>query len=231
MRVLVIDVGGSHVKVGLAGTDTRHQFDSHDEFTPGALVEAIRALPWAFDVVSLGYPGRVGPDGPIKEPGNLGTGWVGFDFEGAFGCPVRVINDAALQALGSYSGGRMLFLGFGTGLGSTLVTERVIVPLELGDLPDGAGGTLAGRLGRAGLERDGLEAWNRHLAETVPILRRAFLADYVVLGGGNAARVDPLPADTRRGGNDTALVGGDRLWREFVEPHERRPALFWRVVG
>ncbi|MGE3705228.1 MAG: ROK family protein [Vicinamibacterales bacterium] len=230
MHVLVIDIGGSHVKLAVSGTTLRHQFDSHRELTPAAAVDAIQALNWTFDVVSIGYPGRVGPRGPLAEPGNLGTGWVDFDFARAFNRPVRVINDAAMQALGAYEGARMLFLGLGTGLGSTLVTERVLVPLELGDLPGTQGGPLSGQLGREGLERHGHEAWNRTVLEIVPILKRAFLADYVVLGGGNAGRVEPLPADTRRGGNDDALTGGDRLWRELVEPHEQRPSPFWRVV-
>lgn len=230
MRVLVIDVGGSHVKLAVANTDNRHQFDSGPALTPDAVVDEVVRLAWDFDVVSLGYPGQVDARGPCAEPGNLGDGWVGYDFSRALGKPVRVINDAAMQALGAYEGGRMLFIGLGTGIGSTLVTERVVVPLELGELPIGAEGTLFDTLGRKGLERDGPDRWQQRVQQVVPMLKRVFAAEYVVLGGGNAARVDPLPAHARRGGNDDARVGGDRLWSEFVQPHEQSASPFWRVV-
>jgi polyphosphate glucokinase len=140
------------------------------------------------------------------------------------------VNDAVMQALGGYDGGRMLFLGLGTGLGSALVTEHVVVPLELGSLPYGDNETMAGHLGREGLERLGHPAWLDALTGITAILRQAFVADYIILGGGNAQRVDPLPPHTRRGGNDDAFVGGFRLWEEFVEPHDRRPEAVWRVV-
>jgi polyphosphate glucokinase len=194
----------------------------------GRITDETRA--WQYDVVSIGYPGRVGPDGPTDEPGNLGSGWVGFDFAQALGKPIRIVNDAVLQALGAYDGGRMLFLGLGTGVGSALISEHVAVPLELGDLPYGHNGTLMDTLGRDALERIGLDRWRETVLEVTPALRRAFLADYVVLGGGNAARVDTLPPDTLCGGNDDAIEGGLRLWRDIVEPHDKEPSPFWRVV-
>jgi polyphosphate glucokinase len=232
VNVLVVDIGGSHVKLAVAGTPTETQFDSTPDMTPDQMLGQIthETLAWPFDVVSIGYPGRVGPHGPTDEPGNLGPGWVGFDFARAFGKPVRMVNDAVLQALGAYDGGRMLFLGLGTGLGSALISENVAVPLELGDLPYGHDGTLMDTLGRDGLERIGLARWQEVVLEVTPALRRAFLADYVVLGGGNAARVETLPANTRSGGNEDAIEGGLRLWREIVEPHDKEPSPFWRVV-
>jgi polyphosphate glucokinase len=229
MDVLVIDIGGSAIKVAVA--KDRMQFDSSPDLGPDDLVKTVQgaAADWQYDVISIGFPGKVTAEGPVAEPGNLGTGWVKFDYEHALGKPVRVINDAVMQAVGAYEGGRMLFLGLGTGVGSALVTERVAVPLELGDLPF-RDSILTNSLGREALERDGFDRWRRTVLEVTPSLRRACLADYVVLGGGNAARVDPLPPDTRRGGNDDAIVGGTRLWREIVEPHDREPSRFWRVM-
>lgn len=232
MNVLVIDIGGSHVKMLATGHDEPRKFDSHKDLRPAQLVKWVKGLPedWRYDVVSLGYPGIVGPDGPLAEPGNLGAGWVGFDFSAAFGRPVRVANDAVLQALGGYKGGRMLFLGLGTGLGSALVAERVVVPLELGRLRHRSGEKLYQQLGKEGLERHGKKSWMAVLNETVVELRRVFLADYVLLGGGNAAEVDPLPDGAHRGGNEDAFAGGFRLWEEEVEPHDHKPADVWRVV-
>ena len=232
MDVLVVDIGGSRVKLLATGTAEPRAFDSGPELTPQALVRIVResTTDWKYDVLSIGYPGAVDANGPRAEPGNLGEGWVRFDFSKAFGRPVRVLNDAAMQALGSYDGGRMLFLGLGTGVGSALVTEHVIVPLELGCLPYGPGETIFDRVGAAGLESHGEEAWRASVAEVTRLLREAFTADYVLLGGGNATRVDPLPADTRRGGNEDAFAGGFRLWEELVEPHDRESAPAWRVV-
>ncbi len=231
MDVLVIDVGGSHVKLSIRKDEAR-RFPSDEGLTPAVLVEQVRAHThdWSYDVISLGFPGVVGPDGPEGEPGNLGDGWIGFDFEQAFGKPVRLVNDAVLQALGAYDGGRMLFLGLGTGLGSALVTEHVVIPLELGNLPYGNGETMADRLGRQGLEDHGRAVWMEDLEAVSGVLRGAFAADYLVLGGGNAKHVDPLPEGARRGGNDDAFVGGFRLWEEMVEPHDRQPHRVWRVV-
>jgi polyphosphate glucokinase len=232
VRVLVIDIGGSHLKLALAGRSERARFDSSPDLTPTELVRRIvgELEEWSYDVVSIGYPGRVDAGGPTQEPGNLGTGWVSFDFEKAFGKPVRIVNDAVMQALGAFDGGRMLFLGLGTGVGSALVTEHVVVPLELGELPYPTGGTLTRSLGRQAFEERGAGRWQQVIAEVVPALRRAFAADYVVLGGGLAAHVDPLPPRTRRGQNDDAVIGGERLWREIIEPHDQGPSSFWRVV-
>jgi polyphosphate glucokinase len=232
VNVLVIDVGGSHVKLLATGQPEPRRFDSGPDFTPAALVAKVKELTpdWRYEVVSLGYPGAVDADGPTAEPGNLSDGWLGFDFAAAFGRPVRVVNDAAMQALGAYDGGRMLFLGLGTGLGSALVIDRVVVPLELGCLPAAGGDTLADRLGKAGLERHGPAAWGKAVHAAVEALKRAFAADHVVLGGGNAERVDPLPAGTRRGGNEDAFAGGFRLWEDWVEPFDQALSAEWRVV-
>ena len=232
MNVLVIDVGGSYVKLAATNTSAPRRVDSLPEMTPKQLVELVReqTRDWKYNVISLGYPGAVDEKGPRAEPGNLGLGWVGFDYERAFGKPVRVINDAVMQALGGYDGGRMLFVGLGTGLGSALITEHVVIPLELGCLPYGNGETIAVRVGAEGFERLGKAGWVHAVGEIVVLLREAMSADYILLGGGNAQHVDPLPPDTRRGGNDDAIAGGMRLWEEFVEPHDRRPATVWRVV-
>jgi polyphosphate glucokinase len=231
MRVLVIDIGGTHVKIHLDPSFNK-TFDSSDTLTPTMLMQRVREeiADENFDTVSIGYPGAVGPKGPIKEPGNLGPGWVGFDFENAFGRPVRVANDAVLQALGNYAGGRMLYLGLGTGLGSTIVAERVIMPLELGSLSCGDDQTLADRLGAAGLSEHGLAAWSALIIDVSIMLRRATLADYVVLGGGNARKLRALPAHTRRGDELAALVGGAKLWEHVVEPHDRPPSDAWRIL-
>jgi hypothetical protein len=232
MKVLVIDIGGSHVKLLATGQAAPARFDSEIRLTPDDLLAQVRPLiaNWEYDVVSLGYPGTVGPDGPVAEPGNLGNGWVGFDFAKAFGRRVRVVNDAAMQALGAYDGGRMLFLGLGTGLGSALVTDRVVIPLELGCLPYAPGETLAQHLGKEGLERLGKPAWQEAVSAVTVELRRAFVADYVILGGGNAAQVERLPEGIRRGGNEDAFAGGFRLWQDWVEPHDSPPSDAWRVV-
>ena len=231
MDILVIDVGGSHVKL-CTRNQSRGRFKSSEQLTAAALVEQVRdtTRDWQYDVVSIGYPGVVSDGKPTAEPGNLGNGWVGFDFEQAFGRPVRLVNDAVMQAVGAYDGGRMLFLGFGTGLGSTLVTEHVVVPLELGNLPFLNGGTMAERVGRQALEDHGQDRWQDDVHDVVDVLREAFVADYVVLGGGNAKLLDELPEAARRGGNEDAFTGGFRLWDEIVEPHDREPHRVWRVV-
>jgi polyphosphate glucokinase len=230
--VLVIDVGGTHVKLWAAGRGDPRRFPSGRDLTPHGLVERVRehARDWPHDVIALGYPGRVGPDGPADEPGNLGDGWVGFDFAAALGKPVRVVNDAALQALGAYRGGRMLFLGLGTGVGPALVVDRTVVPLELGCLPHPAGGTAADRLGRDGRRRDGPDAWLAAVHDFVQPLKTAFAADDVVLGGGHAEDVDPAPPGVRVGGNEDALAGGLRVWRDPVEPPGRPASAAWRLV-
>lgn len=232
MDVLVIDVGGSHVKLCLSRIREYRRFDSGAGLTPQAMVDQVVELThgWAYDVISIGFPGVVDRNEPEAEPGNLGNGWIGFDFERAFGKPVRLVNDAVMQALGAYDGGRMVFLGLGTGLGSALITEHVVVPLELGNLPLCEGDTMADRLSRRGFEVNGLSRWIEDVHAACAIVRDAFAADYLVLGGGNARKVDPLPEAVRRGGNRDACEGGIRLWEELVEPHDREPHRIWRVV-
>jgi hypothetical protein len=212
--VLVIDIGGTNVKFLVTGETEPRKVRSGREFTPAKLVETVRSLAhdWVFEAITIGCPALIGPHGPRSEPGNLGPGWVGFDFAAAFGKPVKMINDAAMQALGSYEGGRMLFLGLGTGLGSALIAGHVIIPLELGRLPYDTERTLADALGRAGLEKQGKGAWRKAVARIVTALMGAFVADYVVVGGGNAKRLKELPPGVRRGHNLTAFRGGFRLW-------------------
>ncbi len=197
------------------------------------------AAPWAFDAVSIGYPGLVGPDGPRSEPANLGPGWVGFNFAAAFERPVKIINDAAMQALGSYNGGRMLFIGLGTGLGSALVMENVIIPLELGELPIADREPLGLAVGRLGLKRRGRKEWRSIVSATLNSFARAFVVDYIVVGGGNAKVLRELPHGVRLGHNLAAFRGGFRLWNvEDVKTllpagpqlHEKGPPENWRVV-
>jgi polyphosphate glucokinase len=233
VNVLVIDIGGSHVKVLVSGKKKPRRIKTGEDFNPRDLMRQLPALTrgWKYDVISLGYPGRVGRDGPEAEPGNLGRGWMKFDFKKALKRPLRIVNDATMQALGGYRGGRMLFLGLGTGIGSSIVSERVIMPLELGELPwPESGETLFERIGKAGRKRYGQKQWCQTVVDVVDVLRRVTHADYVVLGGGNAKNVHPLPPKTRRGGNDDAFVGGFRLWEETVEPHDQAPSDAWRVV-
>ena len=232
MGALVVDIGGSHVKLLATGIKRPRRSASHPSLGPEDLVEIVRSKTkdWRYDRVSIGFPGVTGPTGPEEEPGNLGSGWVGFDFAAAFGLPVRIVNDAVLQALGGYQSGRMLFLGLGTGLGSALVTERVLVPLELGCLRYDVGETLGDRLGKEGLEKHGERAWAETLAGATAELRKAFRADEILLGGGHVDRLDPLPAGCRRGGNHDAFTGGFRLWEDWVEQHEEPLPKVWRVV-
>ena len=227
-----MDVGGTGVKLRVSASEDVHRFRSSKDLTPDDMLEKVRlkTAEWHYDVVSIGYPGAIAGGRPVAEPGNLGTGWVGFDFEAAFSRPVRVINDAILQALGAYRSGRMLFLGLGTGVGSALVSEHVLVPLELGCLPHPSGGMLVDRLGRAARREHGHAVWQEDVLAVVPALREALSSDYVVLGGGNGRKVDPLPAMTYRGGRHDAFEGGFRLWEEYVEPHDAAPPPVWRVV-
>ncbi len=214
VSILAIDIGGTKVKLLATGQTEARKAPSGRDFTPARLVETVRehAADWEFEAVTIGYPGLVGPHGPRSEPGNLGAGWVGFDFAAAFGKPVKMINDAAMQALGSYEGGRMLFLGLGTGLGSTLITGQLIVPLELGQMLYGGNRTLGQVLSRRGLARIGKCKWQEAVNKVVTALMRAFIADYVVIGGGNAKHVKELPPGARLGHNLTAFRGGFRLW-------------------
>jgi hypothetical protein len=212
--VLAIDIGGSKVKILVTGQTEPRKTRSGKGLTPAGMVEAVRELAedWDYEAVSIGYPGMVGKHGPRSEPANLGPGWVGFDFAAAFGLPVRIINDAAMQALGSYEGGRMLFLGLGTGLGSTLIADHVIIPLELGQLVYKDGEKLGDLLGARGFKHLGQKAWARIVEDVVPMLMMALLADHVVLGGGYGKKLKELPAGVRLGNNLTAFRGGFRLW-------------------
>src|SRR5882724_9251178 len=212
-KVLVVDVGGTHVKVLATGQKEPRKVDSGSMMTAQLMVEAVKKLTqdWTYDAVALGYPGPVVHGRPLHEPANLGVGWVGFDFRKAFGCPVRVINDAAMQALGSYKGGRMLFLGLGTGLGSAMIVEDHLEPLELAHLPYKKGRSYEDYLGLRGLERLGKKKWREAVNDVVGRLRAALEVDYVVLGGGNVKLMKDLPKDTRLGSNDNAFAGGFRL--------------------
>lgn len=216
MNILVVDVGGTSIKVLATGHRKPVKIPSGPGMTPRRMVRLVReaVANWDYSVVSIGYPGPVKDGRPTKEPKNLGRGWVRFNFRKAFGCPVKVINDAAMQALGNYKGGRMLFLGLGTGLGTTLIVDGVIVPMELAHLPYRSGRTYEDYVGKAALERRGKKEWRRHVADVTKRLRAALEADDVVLGGGNARHLRKLPPAVRRGGNGRAFVGGYRLWRK-----------------
>jgi polyphosphate glucokinase len=217
-KILVIDIGGSHVKALLSGRRTPAKVSSGPDLTPRQMADRIREATdgWRYDMVTIGFPGPVVRGRIAREPVNLGRGWVRFDFERTFGKPVRLINDAAMQALGSYRGRRMLFLGLGTGLGTTLVRDGVVVPLELGHLPYKDGQSYEDYVGEAGLARLGKKKWRRHVADVVERLAAALVVDYTVLGGGNVRLLDELPARTRRGRNANAFLGGFRLWEDDV---------------
>jgi polyphosphate glucokinase len=211
--VLVVDVGGSHVKLLASGEPDRRRFDSGHELTPRRMVDGVfeHAADWEWEAVSVGIPAAVRDDRVVAEPVNLGTGWVGFDLAHAFGKPTKVANDAAMQAVGSYEGGRMLFLGLGTGLGSTLIVDGVVQPMELAHLPFRKA-TFEDYVGDRGLERLGRKRWRKTVLDAIDRLYRAIGPEYVVLGGGNADKLDELPAYARLGDNRNAFLGGLRLW-------------------
>ncbi len=213
-KILVVDVGGTHVKVLATGQRVERKIVSGPTMTPAKMVEDVKSLTkdWKYDVVSIGYPGPVVSGRPLHEPHNLGGGWVGFNFAKAFGHPVKMVNDAAMQALGSYRGGRMLFLGLGTGLGSAMVVDGVVEPMELAHLPYKKGKTYEDYIGLRGLMRLGKKKWRRHVADVVERLQAALEPDYVVLGGGNVKKLKELPRGTERGDNKNAFRGGLRLW-------------------
>ena len=219
-RILSVDIGGSHVKVLVSGLpqgqDGERKTPSGPHLTPAQMVKAVRAMAagWKFDAIAIGYPGVVWHGRPIVEPHHLGKGWVAFDYTAAFGKPVRIINDAAMQAIGSYEGGRMLFLGLGTGLGSALILGGVLEPMELGHLPYRKGRTYEDYVGMAGLARLGKKRWRRAVFDVVETLSKAFEVDYVMLGGGNVAKLKRLPPQVRAGHNTNAFRGGYRLWTE-----------------
>jgi len=226
-KILVIDVGGTHVKLMISRSKKR-KFDSGPKMTPREMVTQMKPLltEWNFDAVSIGFPSPVRDGRILSDPKHLGKGWVGFDFEKALGKPVRVINDAAMQALGSYRGRRMLFLGLGTGLGSALVWAKYVLPLELGDLPYRNGSVIEDYLGKPGLAQLGEKTWQRDVEHALVQLRKSLIADYVVLGGGNAKKLDELPEGVERGHNRNAFLGGIRLWQ--IDARTRRPK--WQIL-
>jgi polyphosphate glucokinase len=213
MKVLVIDVGGTHVKILATGQKASRKFSSGKTLTPRKMVDGVKKLAkgWKYDVVSIGYPGPVLHGRPVSEPHNLAKGWVGFKFEAAFKRPVKVINDAAMQALGSYKRGKMLFLGLGTGLGTALIVDGMIEPMELAHLPYKKG-TYEDYVGIRGLEKHGKKKWRRYVEDVVERLRAALEVDDVVLGGGNVKKLKALPEGCRAGANANAFIGGFRLW-------------------
>jgi polyphosphate glucokinase len=214
MNTLVVDIGGTNIKLLATGQDSVRKIPSGPGLTPLQMVDAVKeqACDWPYDRVTIGYPGPVVREQPLTDPHNLGPGWIGFDFAAQFGKPVKLINDAAMQALGSYEGGRMLFLGLGTGLGSALIVENVIVSLELAHLPYRKSQTFEDYVGERGLLRLGKKKWREHVDDVVSRLRAAMVADYVVLGGGNVRKLKTLPQHCRAGDNSKAFIGGFRLW-------------------
>jgi polyphosphate glucokinase len=214
INILVVDIGGTHVKLADAHHKEPVKIDSGPKMTPRLMVSAVRkiAAAWKYTAVSIGYPGPVLHGRPLSEPHNLGRGWVGFDFKKAFGCPVKIVNDAAMQAIGSYEGGRMLFLGLGTGLGSAMIVDGVLEPMELAHLPYKNGRTYEDYIGLAGLERVGKKKWRKHVFDVTERLKAALEPDYVVLGGGNARLLKKPPPGARIGENENAVKGGLRLW-------------------
>jgi polyphosphate glucokinase len=235
MNVLVVDVGGTHVKVLVTGQSAPRMFCSGIALGPADMVSGVQkiAADWSYDVVSIGYPGPVLRGQPVAEPRNLGSGWVGFNFETAFKRPVKLVNDAAMQALGSYKGGKMLFLGLGTGLGSTLIADGIIEPMELGHLPYKRH-TYEDYVGERGLERWGKHKWRKHVADVVTRLIAALEPEDVVLGGGNVKELEELPSGCRRGDNANAFIGGFRLWESDAHSGKgsrRAPANSKRLHG
>jgi polyphosphate glucokinase len=215
-RVLVVDIGGTNVKMLATGQKEPRKYPSGPTLTPQKMVRLVKKAvrDWKFDCVSLGYPGPIINEHPLREPHNLGGGWMGFNFRNAFGCPVKIINDAAMQALGCYKGGRMLFLGLGTGLGSAMIVEGMLQPMELAHLLYKHGKTYEDYLGLRGLERCGKKKWRQHVAEITKKLKAALEADYVVLGGGNNKKLKELPPGARLGSNENAFLGGFRMWEK-----------------
>lgn len=219
MNVLVVDIGGTHVKVLATGQTEHREFPSGPTMTPKRMVAGVKKLTadWKYDVISMGYPGVVVHNRPIVEPHNLAAGWVGFAYRKAFGRPIKLINDAAMQALGSYKGKKLLFLGLGTGLGSAMIVDGIVEPMELGHLPYKKA-TYEDYVGLRGLEKQGKKKWRRHVADVVARLITALEPEDVVLGGGNVKKLKELPKGCRKGDNGNAFIGGFRMW---VEPAAR----------
>ncbi len=234
--VLTIDVGGSHVKVMTDKGRTKREFSSGPHLSAKTMVKKVKELTkdWSYDLVSVGYPGPVVRNRPVAEPHNLGRGWAGFDFAKAFGRPTEVVNDALMQAFGSYEGGTMLFLGLGTGLGSAMIVDGVLEPMELGHLPYRKGKTFEDFVGAAGLKRRGKKKWKRSVDDVVKRLTAALQPDYVVLGGGNAEKLGKPPRNARLGINNNAFKGGFRLWQDrAIRPSRTRRGKegFFRIAG
>ena len=213
VKILVIDVGGTYVKVLASGASEPRSFSSGPTLTAKQMVEGVKRIAgdWNYDAVSIGFPGPVLRGRPIAEPHNLGKGWIGFDFNSAFGCHVKLVNDAAMQALGSYKNGKMLFLGLGTGLGSAMIVDGIVEPMELGHLPFRKG-TYESHVGDHALKKKGAQRWGRLVADVVALFTAALEPDEVVLGGGNVKRLRKLPPKSRAGDNRNAFLGGFRLW-------------------
>ena len=226
-KILVVDIGGTYVKL-LMSRRVEREFVSGPRMGPAEFVDRFKqnVRGWNFDVTSIGFPAPMRNGRIIRDPKHLGKGWIRFNFARALGIPVRVVNDAAMQALGSYHGGRMLFLGLGTGLGSALVWDKTLMPLELGDLPYPDGHIIENYLGIPGLELLAEKKWKREVAYAVTQLKKSFIADYVVLGGGLVHRLRQLPKGTERGRNENAFLGGIRLW----EPRRNSRDLKWRML-
>ncbi|GMR21843.1 MAG: ROK family protein [Acidobacteriota bacterium] len=217
MNILVVDVGGTNIKVLATGHETPVKFPSGRKMTARKMVDGVLGATreWSYEAISIGFPGPVAHNKLLSEPKNLGGGWLGFPYEKALGHPVRILNDAAMQALGSYKGGRMLFLGLGTGLGSALIVDGVLAPLELAHLTYKKGKTYEDYLGARGLERRGKAKWRRSVRDVIKMLRLAMEADYVVLGGGNAKKIQKLPPHAFLGANANAFKGGFRMWESL----------------
>ena len=226
-KILVVDIGGTQVKL-LISRGERRKFASGPQMTPKTLVKKLKQTVkgWKFDAISIGFPAPVKDGEIVKDPKHLGKGWAGFDFAKALGKPVQVINDAAMQALGSYHGGRMLFLGLGTGLGSAMVYKKTLLPLELGDLPYRDGAIIEKYLGKPGVTKLGEAAWKREVRHAVLQLKRSFIADYVVVGGGNAKRFKTFPEGVEAGHNRNAYLGGVRLWETERGTKKHK----WRII-
>jgi len=223
VRVLVIDVGGTHIKVAGSWDRVTHRIPSGPTMTAADMARGVLALTtdWDFEAISLGYPGPVKDNRPFREPVNIAGGWTTFDFQKAFAKPVKVINDAAMQALGSYAGGRMLFLGLGTGLGTAIIDNWHVEPLEIAHLPYRKDQSYEDYLGDAGLARLGDERWEKHVHKVCDLFRAALLCDGIVLGGGNARKLVNLPDAATRGANENAIQGGVRLWERPAESTPR----------
>jgi polyphosphate glucokinase len=222
MKILAVDVGGSHVKILATGQKQKREIVSGPKMTARQMVSGVKKLAqgWAYDVVSVGFPGPVLQNRPVAEPHNLGSGWMGFDFASAFGLPVRVVNDAAMQALGSYRGGKMLFLGLGTGLGSAMIVDGIVEAMELGHLPYKKG-TYEDYVGNLGLERFGKQRWRELVEDVVERLVAALEPQDVVIGGGNVIHINKLPRGCRAGNNADAFVGGFRMWDDPAQTMQR----------